>query len=78
MMSGPGGLEDTAAPGVLRVCIMFMGCLGQIFVVGRVFWSPPGLPEADSIVWSGRTGRHRHTQCLAGLLLIVDSSFDLG
>ena len=36
-----------------------------------MFQSPPGLPEAGSIVWSGRTGRHRHTQCLTGLLLIL-------
>ena len=60
MLSGPGGLEDTATLSVLLVYFLVEGCLGR-FVGGRVSRSPPGLPEADLIVWSGRTGRHRYT-----------------
>ena len=29
MMSGPGGLEDTATLSVLLVCFVVAGCLGQ-------------------------------------------------
>ena len=97
MLSGPGGLEDTATLGVLLVCLLVEGCLGLLqsprsrpcclvledwrtplhlvscwsillvegclglFVGFRVSQSPPGLPEADHIVWSGRTGGHRYT-----------------
>ena len=60
MLSGPGGLEDTATLSVLLVYLLVEGCLG-LFVGGRVSRSPPGLPEADHIVWSGRTGGHRYT-----------------
>ena len=97
MLSGPGGLEDTATLGVLLVCLLVEGCLGllqaprsrpccllleywraplhlvscwsicwwkgvmvYLFVI-RVSRSPPGLPEAEHIVWSGRTGGHRYT-----------------
>ena len=98
MLSGPGGLEDTATLGVLLVCLLVEGCLGllqaprsrpccllleywraplhlvscwSILVLEGclgiyllVFWvsrSPPGLPEAEHSVWSGRTGGHRYT-----------------
>ena len=77
MLSGPGGLEDTATLSVLLVYLLVEGCLG-LFVGGRVSRSPPGLPEADHIVWSGRTGGHRYTQCLAGLLLVAFLCFGLG
>jgi hypothetical protein len=60
MLSGPGGLEDTDTPSVLLVYFLVEGCLGR-FVGGRMSQSPPGLPEADLIVWSGGTGRHRYT-----------------
>ena len=97
MLSGPGGLEDTATLGVLLVCLLVEGCLGLLqaprsrpcclvledwrtllhlvscwsicwwkgvlvyLLVFRVSRSPPGLPEAEHSVWSGRTGGHRYT-----------------
>ena len=60
ILSGPGGLEDTATLSVLLVFSWWVG-VSVLFVGGRVSQSPPGLPEADYIVWSGRTGRARCT-----------------
>ena len=53
-------LKCLAGLAVLLVCLLVGGCL-DLYVGDRVSRSPPGLPEADYIVWSGRSGRVRRT-----------------
>ena len=60
-MSNQVRLRETATLKCLAG-LVFVGVLMSLaWEFTEVSRSPPGLPEADYIVWSGRTGRVRRT-----------------